>query len=91
MANHLRTELVLAALNMALGQRQAQGVVHHSVRGSQYTSLACVFRSKPITHSSPNRSLIPFQADHRFQPMPITDSSPMPITFGVGTGTVRGV
>ena len=30
MANHLRTELVLAALNMALGQRQAQGVVHHS-------------------------------------------------------------
>ena len=52
---------------------------------------ANVFRSKPITHSSPNRSLIPFQADHRFQPMPITDSSPMPITFGVGTGTVRGV
>ena len=40
MANHLRTELVLAALNMALGQRQAQGVVHHSDRGSQYTSLA---------------------------------------------------
>ena len=40
MANHLRTELVLAALNMALGQRQAQGVVHHSDKGSQYTSLA---------------------------------------------------
>ncbi len=33
MAHHLRTELVLAALNMALGQRRPQGVVHHSDRG----------------------------------------------------------
>ena len=40
MAHHLRTELVLAALNMALGQRRSQGVVHHSDKGSQYTSLA---------------------------------------------------
>ena len=40
MAHHLRTELVLAALNMALGQRRPQGVVHHSDKGSQYTSLA---------------------------------------------------
>ena len=40
MANHLRTELVLGALNMALRQRRAQGVVHHSDQGSQYTSLA---------------------------------------------------
>ena len=30
MANHLRTELVLDALNMALGQRRATGVIHHS-------------------------------------------------------------
>ena len=29
MANHLRTELVLDALNMALGQRRATGVIHH--------------------------------------------------------------
>ena len=35
MAHHLRTELVLAALNMALGQRRPQGVVHHSDKGSQ--------------------------------------------------------
>ena len=35
MAEHLRTELVLAALNMALGQRRAQGVVHHSDHGTQ--------------------------------------------------------
>ena len=30
MANHLRTELVLGALNMAIGQRRPQGVIHHS-------------------------------------------------------------
>ncbi len=32
MAHHLRTELVLGALNMALGQRRPYGVVHHSDR-----------------------------------------------------------
>ena len=57
----------------------------------QYGVTNCVFRSKPITHSSPNRSLIPFQADHPFQSMPITDSSAMPITFWLATGTVGGV
>jgi putative transposase len=36
----LRTELVLKALDMALGQRRAAGVIHHSDQGSQYTSLA---------------------------------------------------
>ena len=40
MASHLRTELVLAALNMALWQRQPEAVVHHSDQGCQYTSLA---------------------------------------------------
>lgn len=41
MADHLRTELVLAALNMALwNRRPAPGVIHHSDHGSQYTSLA---------------------------------------------------
>ena len=40
MANHLRTELVLGALNMAIAQRRPQGVIHHSVKGTQYTSLA---------------------------------------------------
>ena len=40
MTHHLRTERVLGALNMALGQRRPDGVVHHSDRGSQYTSLA---------------------------------------------------
>jgi putative transposase len=40
MATHLRTELVLAALNMAIGQRRPAAVIHHSDQGSQYTSLA---------------------------------------------------
>src|SRR5579859_7352514 len=40
MATHLRTELVLAALIMALGQRRPAGVIHHSDHGSQYTSFA---------------------------------------------------
>jgi putative transposase len=40
MATHLRTELVLAALEMAVRQRQPRGVIHDSDRGSQYTALA---------------------------------------------------
>ena len=32
--------LVLVALNMAIGQRRPTEVVHHSNKGSQYTSLA---------------------------------------------------
>jgi len=40
MATHLRTELVLAALNMALGQRRPAAVIHHSDHGSQYTAFA---------------------------------------------------
>ncbi|MGX7709582.1 IS3 family transposase [Methylobacterium sp. Gmos1] len=40
MANHLRTELVLDALEMAIGQRKPSAVIHHSDQGSQYTALA---------------------------------------------------
>ena len=40
MANHLRTELVLDALEMAVSQRRPTDVIHHSDQGSQYTSLA---------------------------------------------------
>ncbi len=40
MATHLRTELVLAALDMALEQRRPYGVIHHSDHGCQYTSIA---------------------------------------------------
>ena len=40
MANHLRTELVLDALEMAVQQRRPIDVIHHSDQGCQYTSLA---------------------------------------------------
>ena len=40
METHLRTELILAALNMAITQRRPIAVVHHSDRGCQYTSYA---------------------------------------------------
>jgi putative transposase len=33
MANHLRTELVFEALNMALWQRRFNDVIHHSDQG----------------------------------------------------------
>jgi putative transposase len=41
MAAHLRTDLILSALEMALwNRRPAQGVIHHSDHGCQYTSQA---------------------------------------------------
>jgi len=40
MAGHLRTELVLDALDMAIRRRRPVGVIHHSDHGSQYTSIA---------------------------------------------------
>lgn len=46
MANHLRTELVLDALNMALWQRKPEAVIHHSDQGTQYTSIAFGLRCK---------------------------------------------
>lgn len=41
MADHLRSELVLDALGMAvLARRPAKGLIHHSDHGCQYTSVA---------------------------------------------------
>jgi putative transposase len=39
MATHLRSQLVLNALEMALWQRKPQQVIHHSDQGCQYTSI----------------------------------------------------
>ena len=39
MANHLRAELVLDAMEMAIGRRRPKDVIHHSDQGSQYTLL----------------------------------------------------
>jgi putative transposase len=40
MADTLHTEVVLEALEMALHNRKPKDVIHHSDRGSQYTSMA---------------------------------------------------
>ena len=40
MADHMRTELVLSALDMAIARRNPSGVIHHSDQGSQYTSVS---------------------------------------------------
>jgi putative transposase len=39
METHLRTELVLEALDFALWQRRPAAVIHHSDQGTQYTSI----------------------------------------------------
>lgn len=46
MANHLRTELVLQALEMAIWRRRPNNVIHHSDQGTQYTSIAFGRRCK---------------------------------------------
>ncbi|MGH2442867.1 MAG: DDE-type integrase/transposase/recombinase [Chloroflexota bacterium] len=47
MANHLRTALVVQALEMALRRRRpAPGLIYHSDRGCQYTSVAFAKRCK---------------------------------------------
>jgi putative transposase len=41
MENHMRTELVVDALEMALWRRKpSAGLVHHSERGAQYTAIS---------------------------------------------------
>ncbi len=45
-ANHLRTELVLEAFEMAIHRRQPRNVIHHSDQGCQYTSIAFGKRCK---------------------------------------------
>jgi transposase InsO family protein len=46
MENHLRTALVLDALEMAVWQRRPDGVIHHSDQGCQYTSIAFGLRCR---------------------------------------------
>jgi putative transposase len=48
MATHLRAELVLEALDMALAQRRPEDVIHHSDQGSQYTAIAFGQRCKAM-------------------------------------------
>ena len=55
MADHLRTELVLEALNMAVEQRRPEAVIHHSDQGTQYTSLAFGKRCREMGGASFDR------------------------------------
>jgi len=46
MGHNLRAQLVIDAMNMAIGQRKPKNVIHHSDQGSQYTSIAFGLRCK---------------------------------------------
>jgi putative transposase len=46
METHLRTSLVLAALDMAIAQRRPVQVIHHSDQGSQYTAVGFGLRCR---------------------------------------------
>lgn len=46
MATHLRTQLVVDALSMAVSQRRPTSVIHHSDQGCQYTSIEFGLRCK---------------------------------------------
>ena len=46
MAHSLKAQIVLDAMNMAIGQRRPKDVIHHSDQGSQYTSIAFGLRCK---------------------------------------------
>ncbi len=49
LADHLRAELVVDALEMAVKHRRPEaGLVHHSDRGSQYTSLVFTRRCRSV-------------------------------------------
>lgn len=48
MGERMTSDLVLAALNMALHIRKPNGVIHHSDQGSQYTSIAFGKRCKEM-------------------------------------------
>ncbi len=49
LADHLRAELVVDALEMAVARRRPDaGLVHHSDRGSQYTSLIFTRRCRSV-------------------------------------------
>ena len=54
--NDLNTRLVTDALQMALQERESDGVIHHSDQGTQYTSiefgLRCKIGNRSLAHAS---------------------------------------
>lgn len=57
MEPHLKTEIVLAALRMALEQRKPKEVIHHSDQGCQYTSIAFGMRCQEA-HVKPSMGTV---------------------------------
>ncbi len=51
MESHLRTELVIDALDMAVGQRRPRTVIHHSDQGCQYTAVGFGLRCREVVAS----------------------------------------
>ena len=46
MGRNLKAQLVIDAMNMAIGQRKPRNVIHHSDQRSQYTLAAFSLRGK---------------------------------------------
>ena len=63
MATHLKTDLVLAALNMAITQRRPHEVIHHSDHGCRYTALAFGHRCQQLG-VRPSRGTVGDAYDH---------------------------
>jgi putative transposase len=64
MASHLRSELVAAALEMAIRRRNpSAGLIHHSDRGAQYTALSFSKRSS-TPRSQPAASRVGSELDN---------------------------
>ena len=57
MADHLRTELVFGALDMASRPRDPKETVHHSDQDSQYTAVAFSQRCKTDIPKSPSQTV----------------------------------
>jgi putative transposase len=59
METHLRTELILAALNMAITQRRPQAVIHHSDHGSTQATPLASAAVRPASCPRWDRSAMP--------------------------------
>ena len=65
METHLRAELVVSALDMALAQRRPRSVIHHSDRGCQYTSYAFDYIAPHRVRSNDGLCVIPLRTKLR--------------------------
>ena len=81
MANHLRSDLVLDALAMAVGQRKPRDVIHHSDQGAHYTSLTFGNRCQQAGQAS-----VAGLGRRRLRQRPSRALGPRPWQIGIGGG-----